>query len=613
LAVACAGWLGSVQAARATQVDLSQPGGDASGAQLAADPAGDAVAVWSWRDPSGASVIQAAVRPALSSGYTSVGKLSGADVHATDPQVAVNEVGNAVAVWRDFKQGHADVEAAAVHRDGTIIPQGQISDLGVEAEAASVAVAPHGNVAGDAIAVWQQSSGGEVSVHAAERTAGATFVSLGQVSTPMTGEDDENPQVAIDRAGDAIIVWQHYDGTNFVIQAAVRPAGAANFTVLDHPVSVPSNQPQQDAFDPQVAVDPSGDAVAVWTKREESTSDEIVQVARLAHGAASFAAPQTLSAAGQQSETPQVAVDATGDAVAAWERFDTTGTTFVGIASLTAGASTPDAADFAAGAVVATPDLASDPAGDAVAVWSGADGTNSAIFSSFRPPGGAFQNPFALSTRGQNATEPQVALDQAGEVIAVWERSDGHNKIATAYLPTPPPGPGPPVPTPLPPPGGCTPHPGLPCPPGQPQPQPPKLTLLRLTSGTISTAGRLVHGHCAPLRLANRSRRPCTRPATLTVSFTLPAPAAVTLSLKHAVPGRLSHGRCLTITAPRRHGPACTRRIALRGQTTRQGHAGANTFRYKRWLGPGRYRLLATPTSAAGTGTTVTALFEVVR
>jgi len=612
-AVVCAGCFGNVHAASATQFDLSLPGADASGAQLAADLSGDAFAVWSWRDRGGISVIQAAVRQASSDVYASVGELSGSDMHATDPHVAVNEAGNAVAVWQDFKLGHHDVEAAAIHRDGTVVPQGEISDLGVDADVASVAVARNGNVAGDAIAVWQQSSSAGTSVHAAERSGGATFVSLGQISTPVTGADDENPQVAIDDAGDAIIVWQHWDGTNFVIQAAMRRAGAASFSVLHPPVSVPSSQPQQDAFDPQAAVDPAGDAVAVWTRREGSTADEVTQAAELAHGAASFSAPQSLSAPGQQSESPQVAIDQAGDAFGVWERFDTTGGAFVGIASLAAGASTSNVLELAAGAASAGPDIASDPAGDAVAVWSGADGANSSIFASFRPAGGAFGSPLALSALDQRASQPDVALDQAGEVLAVWERSDGHNVIATAYVPSPAPGIGPPVP--LPPPGGCTPRPGLPpCPPGQPQPQPPKLTLLRLTATTTSTAGRLEHGHCVAVTRANRGRRTCTRPIMLRVSFTLPAPATVTFSLEHLVPGRLNHGRCLTGTARRRHNRACTRLVALGGRTIRQGHAGMNTFLYeRRRLAPGAYRLLAAPSSAAGTGATVTALFDVVR
>jgi hypothetical protein len=539
-------------------------------------------------DPSGSQVVEAAARQG--STYKFLGKLSGQDARADYPRVGIDRAGDAVAVWQDFEQGHNVVQTAAFTPDGGVASLSDLSDSGIDAQVPRVAVDP----TGDAVAVWQQTVGTDVSIHAAARAAGHGFVSLGEVSAAMRGQDDEEPRVAIDQAGDAIVVWQHFDGTNFVAQAAIRRAGAANFTILPTPASPPQSQAHENAS-PELAVNSAGDAVIVWQLGCGPSGDACqVQAAELRAGTSSFTTPQNLSAPAEDARDPSVAVDQAGNAVTVWQRFDPLGA-FVDTATLAAGASTWNTVELPATISSLVPDVAADPAGDALAVWAGPDGVNSSIYSAFRPAGAAFAAPLPLSVLGQSAVDPHVALDQADEPFAVWERSDGHNTIATAYLPTPPPTGLPP--TPLPPPGGCTPHPGLPpCPPARPQPQPPRLRLLRLAAGTFSTAGRLVHGHCVSPTRVNRKSRRCIRPLTLTVSFTVTASATVALAVRREMTGRVTHDGCIPATAKNRRARRCRRLIALPGRVTHQAHTGVNRFLYTRQgLSPGSYQLLAIP------------------
>jgi hypothetical protein len=41
------------------------------------------------------------------------------------------------------------------------------------------------------------------------------------------GQNAFNPEVAVDAQGNAIAVWRRFDGTNFIVQAAVRAAGGS--------------------------------------------------------------------------------------------------------------------------------------------------------------------------------------------------------------------------------------------------------------------------------------------------------------------------------------------------------------------------------------------------
>jgi hypothetical protein len=71
------------------------------------------------------------------------------------------------------------------------------------------------------------------------------------------------------------------------------------------------------------------------------------------------------------------------------------------------------------------PLVAMDPPGGAVAVWDRFNGTNLIVEASSRPIGSAFSAPVPLSAGGQDAETPQVATDTAGDAVAVWKRFNG--------------------------------------------------------------------------------------------------------------------------------------------------------------------------------------------
>ncbi len=71
-----------------------------------------------------------------------------------------------------------------------------------------------------------------------------------------------------------------------------------------------------------------------------------------------------------------------------------------------------------------------DNSGNAVIVWQQSDGSTQQIYKSeYRD--GARTHPEDLddniSQNGQDAEEPQVAMDGSGNAVIVWEQSDGIN------------------------------------------------------------------------------------------------------------------------------------------------------------------------------------------
>jgi hypothetical protein len=137
------------------------------------------------------------------------------------------------------------------------------------------------------------------------------------------GQNAIAPQVGVDANGEALVVWGRFDGTTqcggspgcLRIETRARSsAGALSAVQLLSPAG-------QDATAPQVGIDSTGDGVFTWT-RFDGTKNRIQARTRSAAGA--LGAVQTVSAAGQDASASQVAVNANGDARAAWQRFDGT-------------------------------------------------------------------------------------------------------------------------------------------------------------------------------------------------------------------------------------------------------------------------------------------------
>jgi hypothetical protein len=186
--------------------------------------------------------------------------------------------------------------------------------------------------------------------------------------------------------------------------------------------------PGQDAFEPHVAVDSSGNNLAVWT-RYDGTNTRIQALMRTPNG--TFGPIETISLAGRDASAPNVAFDPSGNALAVWTQFDGANAR-IHAAFRPAGGSfgSPASSDqtiSAAGGSADAPSVSFDSSGDAVAVWERGNGTNLAVQAAVRPASGSFGSPQTLSDPGQDAFEPQGAAgpNVDDNAVAIWTRFDG--------------------------------------------------------------------------------------------------------------------------------------------------------------------------------------------
>ena len=406
-AVAAPAWLPAV--------DVSVAGADATVPQVAVDSRGDATAVWE-RSNGTNSIVQAALRPAGGAWQAPV-DMSAPGQDAFDAVVVLDAQGVATAVWDRFNGSNHIVQAAIRPSGGVWQAPVDLSVAGGDAVIPQVALDAHG----DATAVWIRSNGTNYIVQAAIRPAGGTWQAPVDLSVP--GHEAREPGIAVNAQGDATAVWRRSNGTDYIVQAAIHPAGGT----WQAPVDLSATG--QSALGPQVAVDSQGDATAVWQRPNGTNS--IAQAALRPAGGV-WQAPVDVSAGGQDAFDPVVALDAQGGATAAWERFN--GANYIVQSAIRpAGGVWQAPVDLSVtGQNASLPQVALDAHGNADAVWERSNGATDIVQGATRPAGGTWQAPVDLSALGQNALNPQIALDLQGNATAVWQRFNATNYIVQA-------------------------------------------------------------------------------------------------------------------------------------------------------------------------------------
>jgi hypothetical protein len=262
------------------------------------------------------------------------------------------------------------------------------------------------DAAGDQVAVWERVAGtNEWVVEAAVRPAGGGWSSPVEVSAVALGA--RNPAVAVNAAGDAIVVWQEGTPSGAGIKAA-RGDVAGNWEAPET-VSI--------GFDlsrPTVDIASNGDAVAAW--REELPNTEYGTGVRVLEGG-TWGSLQTYGPNSASYEGQRLAVDPAGDAVlvmyyeGAMEAVSrSAGGSWGGVETVKSGGSVR----------IQQPQLAISANGEAAVVWANGSSGSATIEAARMDAAGIWGNAEVLPAVGANLEQPSIAIDDAGAATAVW-------------------------------------------------------------------------------------------------------------------------------------------------------------------------------------------------
>jgi hypothetical protein len=334
---------------------------------------------------------------------------------AVTPQVAVEPNGNAVAVWSQFDGTRRNIWANRfTPAAGWGVPERIETDNAGDADFPDLALDPSGH----AVAVWRQSDGTRTNIWA-NRYSPTSGWSAAELIETNNADDAIFPEVALDPNGNAIAVWSQSDGTRFSIWAN-RFTPAAGWGVAE----LIETDDTGIAQGPQVALDPNGNAIAVW-QQFDGTGDNIWANRFTPSGGWSVAERIEPDNAGR-ARKPQVAIDPNGNAVAVWQQSDgTRDNIWANRFTPSGGWSVPERIETDNAGDAQRPQVALDPSGNAVAVWFQSDGTGDNIWANRFTRSGGWSIAELIETDDLgNAFNPEVALDPNGNAVAVWSQSD---------------------------------------------------------------------------------------------------------------------------------------------------------------------------------------------
>jgi len=272
---------------------------------------------------------------------------------------------------------------------------------------------------GDVVAVWRDVDDNGESIRTAFRPRYGSFGDSQTISVPAVAT--ESPRVAMDRLGNAVAVW-HVSTTarDSVVQAAVRPAGGS----WSDPQVL--SDPAEPAFGPEVSIE-AGQMTAVWVAREQ-WRPVIETASRTMTGV--WTPPTTISNLVGGAYAPTVAMDDNGGAVAAWQWFDGSYRRIEAALRSSDGAWSKPEELSAPGHTASAPLVAMDAAGNAIAAWIRFNGVAPAAQTASRPAGGSWGLPRNLSRRGRNAATIDLAMNRRGDALVSWVQAGG---LKTAF------------------------------------------------------------------------------------------------------------------------------------------------------------------------------------
>jgi hypothetical protein len=344
------------------------------------------------------------------------------------PQVAMDDNGDAIITWHEFSQIFK-----SEYRNGTWTHPGDLNDK----------ISPDGGVAyypqvamddnGNAIITWRQNDGNNWQVFKSEYRNGV-WTHPGDLSDNIIpdGGDAYEPHVAMDNNGNAIITWEQHDGNNNQIFKSEYRNG-----VWTHPGDLNDKISPDggDACVPHVAMDDNGNAIITWEQKDGNLNRQVFK-SEYRNGVWTHPSDlnDNINPDGDYGRNPQVAMDDNGNAIIAWEQDDGTfpqifkseyrNGVWTHPSDLNDNIS-PDG-DYAW-----SPQVAMDDNGDAIITWEQIGfNLNKQVFKSeYR--NGVWTHPSDLSDNissdGEDAYEPNVAMDDNGNAIITWRQNDGNN------------------------------------------------------------------------------------------------------------------------------------------------------------------------------------------
>ena len=313
-----------------------------------------------------------------------------------------------------------------------------MSVLSWTAQDASAAADPDVAVAsnGDSLVAWSETIGSHSFVRARVLPSGTTSTT----STLSISGDAGLPKVAFDAAANALVVWTQFENGRNDIWASRYVAATKTWT---SPVHLSAANAVADANVPDLAVDAAGNAFVVWHQGDGRANHFDVLGARYAAAADAWTAPLPVSAGIDSAFNPHVAVSAAGLGLVAWEQGQDDGTVVsngpqdiwarsLGSAGALGTATRLNAVTGDVDGVYGQIAVAADSQGNGMALWVQSSGASPLVIQVARlAQSGGWQASVVITSNALDSSYgPHLAFDSAGNAVAIWQQQTGVGAFA---------------------------------------------------------------------------------------------------------------------------------------------------------------------------------------
>jgi hypothetical protein len=270
----------------------------------------------------------------------------------------------------------------------------------------------------EGVATWEQFAAGVQVVEVTQESQGGSWERPVRVSRPA--EDGGEPNVAVDKQGDASVVFVSNVGKTETVKLSVERNGRG----WGHPRTVGGGS--VNIREPRVAVDSRGETIVAWISGSNEDKTDWVQAAIFDSKGQREGAVQKLSSRRGHSTELRLAANEQGDSVLAWRQAGVKRRP-IEVATRTSGARFTGAATVSTGDDV-EPTAAIQHDGDAAVLFTRILTTQpqktqtSAVEVVSHQGHGHWTHPAQVAPAAEGSTlAPQIASAPAGnQMMAVW-------------------------------------------------------------------------------------------------------------------------------------------------------------------------------------------------
>lgn len=381
------------------------------------------------------------------------------NLHAINPQIAFDALGNGLAVWAQGSDVFASRFTAATNTWGSAVALDSSSD---PTSAPTLAV---DRDTGDAIVAWGEADSTSARAAMSRFTASNGSWSTATELAEWEGTELFPTQLSVSLSGHyAAVAWAAGTETNRELSQVIIKHGVPSEPALIENLGEPADQVQ-------VQIDSNGNALTVW--RQSDLTAERIFFNRWRDATQAYSGPTLLDTIGDGGSWPQLEFDAQGNAFAMWgqwnglqvRRFDAVTNSW---GPAVAVQTTPDdfwnaqlAVDAQGNALVAWMagpwgsanvharrfDAATDEWGttaalssgngnldealsvsisgsNAVVAWVQVNGSNLSDVYAARLGNGTWSAAQLLDTRDEGTRQVDAAVDDEGRVSVLWQQAD---------------------------------------------------------------------------------------------------------------------------------------------------------------------------------------------